>query len=218
MLAAHRNGDLAWKYQRPLSATAGAAKLSIFNDEPVESNFYLNGSLASDKGPGDGLVVASGANPDNETYVVTFKPGAGTWTALGIDVVQDESLPGNRLSRGSDRFVLSEVEAEVAQNGDAPRKLNFLLATSNAFGEHQENPAMAAIDGNGKTGWGVGFGEARNQFLALRLNEKLATAADAVITLRLKHDSDWRRATIGRFRVALSSGEHSWAGPWRLRP
>jgi hypothetical protein len=210
ILAAHKNNELAWRYQRPITAAASAAKLTIFNDEAVESNFYLNGSLAGDKGPGEGLVVASGPNPDNETYVVTFKPGAGMWTAFGIDVIQDESLPGNRLSRGADRFVLSEVEAEVFRNGDTPRKLSFALATSNAFGEHQENPAMAAIDGDSKTGWGVGFGEARNQFLALRLANRLSTDTDTIIMLRLKHDSDWRRATVGRFRVALSSGEHSW--------
>ena len=41
----HKKGELAWKYQRPISATAAnGAKLTIYNDEPVDSNFYLNGS------------------------------------------------------------------------------------------------------------------------------------------------------------------------------
>ncbi len=53
-------------------------------------------------------------NPDNETYTVTFKPGAGRWTALGLEVVQDESLPGMRLARGADRLVVTEVEAEMS--------------------------------------------------------------------------------------------------------
>ena len=75
-----------------------------------ESNYYLDGSLMSDTKPGDGLVVASGTNPDRETYVVTLKPDAGTWNQLGIDVVQDESLPGARYARGADRFLLSEVD------------------------------------------------------------------------------------------------------------
>ena len=39
------------------------------------SNFYLDGSLNTDTKPGDGLIVAGGANPDRETYVVTLKPG-----------------------------------------------------------------------------------------------------------------------------------------------
>ena len=67
----------------------------------------------SEKKRGDGVVVASGPNPDNETYTVTFKPGAGSWTSLGMDVYQDESLPGNRMSRGADRFVVTQAEVAV---------------------------------------------------------------------------------------------------------
>ncbi len=211
-LAAHKSGDLAWKYQHPLSASAEhGAKLTIYNDEAVDSEFYMNGSLHSERRPGEGLVITSGPNPDNETYTVTFKPGAGAWTALGVDIPQDESLPGNRLSRGADRFVLTEVEAELTSAASpAAEKLSFVLATTTGFGQGQENPAMAAIDGNPKTGWGQWYGEQRNAFIALRFAEKIRTGPDSVITLRLHHDSDLRRATIGRFRVALSSYENSW--------
>ena len=46
--------------------------------------------------------------------------------------------------------------------------------------------------------------------LALRFAEKLKTQKDSVITVRLHQDSDIRRATIGRFRIALSDAEYSW--------
>jgi Protein of unknown function (DUF1553)/Protein of unknown function (DUF1549)/Planctomycete cytochrome C len=211
VLAAHKSGELAWRYQHPLSASsAHGAKLTVYNDESVDSEFYLRGSLHSERKRGNGLVVASGITPDNETYSVTFAPGAGSWTAIGIDISQDESLPGNRVSRGADRFVLTEVDAEVSSGGAAPQKLPFVLATTRSFGETPENPPMAAIDGNPKTGWGVGFGEQNNPFLALRFATRLRTTADSVITVRLHHDSDLRRATIGRFRIALSQFENSW--------
>jgi hypothetical protein len=90
------------------------------------------------------------------------------------------------------------------------QKLSFVLATTRGFGETPEYPPMAAIDGNPKTGWGVSFGEQNNPFLALRFTARLSTAADSIITVRLHHDSDLRRATIGRFRVALSQAEQSW--------
>jgi hypothetical protein len=156
------------------------------------------------------LIVASGQNPDEETYTVEFKPGKGAWTALGVDVHQDESLPGNRLSRGADRFVLTEVHGNVAAPGQPARKLAFVLATSTGFGQPIDHPAMAAIDGDAKTGWGVAYGESRNAFLALRLKEKLTTGPDDIVTLQLHQNSPLRRATIGRFRVALSAAEHSW--------
>ncbi len=38
----------------------------------------------------------------------------------------------------------------------------------------------------------------------------MTTGADSVITVRIRHDSVYRRATIGRFRLALSAAEYSW--------
>ena len=94
---------------------------------------YDGANLTSDRAPGNGLVVASGPNPDNETYTVKFKPGAGTWTALGVEMVQDESLPGIRVARGADRVVITEVDADV----DGRRETALLR------GEHSNlnNPA-----------------------------------------------------------------------------
>src|SRR6266852_4124435 len=97
ILKRFESGDLAWRYQRPLSAKSlNGAALTIYNEELVESSYYMSISLVSERKPGEGLVIASGPSPDNETYVVTLKPGAGVWNELGIDVVQDESLPGAR--------------------------------------------------------------------------------------------------------------------------
>ncbi len=252
ILQSHGDGKLAWRFQRPISAKSerGTA-LKIYNDESLIVTVYRGGSILTEEIKGDGLVVASGANPDNEAYTVTFKPGAGAWTALGIEVVQDESLPANRLARGADRFVLTEVEAEVGQGdkgtrgqgdretrgqGDketrrqsgiqgkvslspsplvslspSPRlPLSFVLATTDGAGEYPENHAMNAIDGDSKTGWGSSFVDGRGSFIALRFARKLETAADSILTVRLRHDSEIRRATIGRFRIALSSAEYSW--------
>ena len=225
-------GKLAWQFQRPSSATAtNGVKLTIYNDESLTTTVYRGGNLVTEEIKGDGLVVAGGANPDNATYTVTFKPGAGEWTALGIEVVQDESLPAARLARGADRFVLTEVDAELRRgdrgtgrqgekgNPNSPRPpisssphlpLSFTLATTDGVGQWPENHAMNAIDGNPKTGWGFSFADGRGAFIALRLAQKLKTSADSVITVRLRHDSELRRATIGRFRLALSSAEYSW--------
>ena len=147
-------------------------------------------------------MIASGPNPDNETYTVSFKPGEGTWTALGVHIVQEDSLPGERLARGADRVIVTEVDAEIGRG----RKLKFVLASqSNKSDVSPDVPAMAAIDGDPKTGWGIsGPGDNNDIMLALRFAEKLHTQKDSVITVRLHQDSEIRRATIGRFRIALS--------------
>jgi hypothetical protein len=205
-LANYEEGKLAWKIIRPVSAkSANGAELKAYDDEPLTVTVYRGGNLITEEIKTNGLVVAGGPNPDRETYTVVLKPGAGEWTALGVQVVQDESLPADRFSRGGDRFVLSEVEAEIAG-----QKQKFNLATTDGFGQQIENHAMAAIDGDLKTGWGICFGDGRDGFLALRFAQKLRTEGDTILTVRLRHESDVRKATIGRFRLALSSGEYSW--------
>lgn len=181
--------DLPWKFQTPAAVRA------------------LNGAvLRVDKE----VVIAGGPNPDTETYVVDLKPGAGTWNSLGLEVVEDEELPGGGHARGADRFIVTEVEAAL---GTA--KLGFSLATSGLLSPMDGLPAMAAIDGDPQTGWGIASYQPRGgRFLALRFERPVATTADSVITVRLRQESEYRRATMGRFRLALSS-RYSWPGTGR---
>jgi hypothetical protein len=213
VLAAYESGRLDWRYQRPISAVAtGGAKLTIYNDEPVDISHYDGLSLTSERKPGNGLIVASGPNPDDTTYTVTFKPGAGDWTALGIEAVQDEGLPGLRLARGADRLVVTEVEAEMGG-----QKLPFKLGTTNLV-PSPVYPAMAAIDGDPKTAWGTAsYGDNSSAFLALRFASRLHSTADSVVTVRIHQDSEWRRATIGRLRIALSDAMYAWPDPDDIR-
>lgn len=212
LLADYEAGRLKWRYQRPLAAIAQAAKLALYNDEMVDGNFFVatSASLETRRLPGNGLVVASGANPDREVYTVQFKPGTGAWTALGVQAVQDESLPAVRLARGADRFVLSEVEAELSELGQPARNLRFAVAASNGTGEAPENAPLFAIDGNPATGWGVSSGEGKSPMLALRFEEPVRTTDASVMIVRLRHESPLRRATLGRFRIAVSAGLHAW--------
>ena len=211
LLADFEAGRLKWHYQRPFAArSANGAHLTIYNDEIVESNLWVNSSITERREPGNGLVVVSGPNRDNETYTIRFKPGPGTWTALGVQAVQDESLPGNRLSRGADRFILTEVEATLSANEKVlEEKLSFVLATLHESGEPAKNPPIGAIDGDPATGWISASNFGKSPFLALRFAEPVKTQATSVITVLLRQDSSLRRATIGRLRLALSSGKHS---------
>ncbi len=208
VIAQYKAGKFNWKDQRPISAKSqNGAKLTIYNDEPVDFTYYDGGTQLGERKPGGGVVIASGPNPDNETYTVSFKPGEGNWTALGVHIVQEDSLPGERLARGADRVVVTEVDAEMAG-----RKLKFVLASqSNKSDLSPDVPAMAAIDGDPKTGWGIsGPGDNNDIMLALRFAEKLHTQKNSVITVQLHQDSEIRRATAGRFRIALSDAEYSW--------
>ncbi len=204
LLAQNSAHELAWKYQRPTAASSqNGAVLTIYNDEPLTSTKDGKAPITE---PGNGVIVASGPNPDRETYTVAFKPGAGSWTALAIEIIQDESLPGIRLARGADRVVITEVEAEAAG-----RRAPFSSAISNLNSPSPEYPAAALFDGDPKTGWAqVSYGDTAKPMLSLRFAQPLKTGADTTVTVRLHQNSEIRRATVGRFRLALSANDYAW--------
>ncbi len=210
LLAQFAAGELAWKVQRPISAAAAnGAVLKIYNDEPVDLTNYDGGAMTAGSAPGNGLVVAGGPNPDNETYTITFKPGAGLWTALGIELVQDENLPGIRVARGADRVVITEIEAETGG-----KRATFSNAIANLNNPSPEHPPAAAFDGDPKTGWAEAtYNDVAKAMLALRFASPVETTAASVMTVRLHHDSEFRRATLGRFRIALSANDYAWPAP-----
>ena len=69
------------------------------------------------------------------------------WTSLGIEIDTDASLAGADISRGSDRFVISEVDATYSADGHKPgQKTDFVLAYS-TVPPSKGFPAEAVLDG-----------------------------------------------------------------------
>ncbi len=206
-LARASAGDLAWKFPIPVAVSAKAAKLSVrtadvdTEDQRAHPNVMTTG--------GAGLVLVNGPNPDNETYSITLKPGAGVWTSLGVEVDTSPALAGADISRGSDRFVISEVEAIYSPDGRQPSKKTPFAFAYSTVPPTVGFPAMAVLDGNPKTGFGI-VGRAKPPFLILRFAQPLRTLAASTLVIQVHQDSDYRQATLGRFRVALSSGTYSW--------
>jgi hypothetical protein len=165
-----------------------------------------NGAVLTHEG--GGLIVASGPNPDREIYTVSFKPGAGDWTALRLQIDSNIELPGSNVARGWVGIMLSELEIDVADSASAPARP---LAVSEAVSLQQKRerpgfPAFAAIDGNLATGFGNDRGGPPNR-LAVHFRSPLKATADTVLTVRLRQESNYRRATIGRFRLAVTQLE-----------
>jgi hypothetical protein len=207
MLASAKAGDLAWKFPIPTAVSATRAKLSVLSKGLDENEQRAHPTVPSSGGAG--LIVASGPNPDNETYSVTVKPGAGVWQNLGIEIDTDASLAGGDISRGSDRFVITSVDAAYSRTGRGSlTKAPFVFAYS-TVSPSAGFPAMAALDDNPKTGFGIA-GRAKALLLILRFAQPLKTSAASTLVVRIHQDSEFRQATIGRFRIAVSSGTYSW--------
>jgi hypothetical protein len=207
ILSQHQAGELRWQFQRPVFASASRATLTVRDDLGVR----VGSLLRFREKPVAGLVVATGENPDHETYTVTLKPGPGEWRSLGLEIARDDSLPGGYIARGGLGLELSEVEAELVQGAGKTRKVTFSIGSASGargFQDEADASVIDAIDGDPKTAWAIGdFGtSASNPFLALQFSTPVSTTADSTLVIRLRHESQTRKATLGRFRVALSAG------------
>jgi Protein of unknown function (DUF1553)/Protein of unknown function (DUF1549)/Planctomycete cytochrome C len=208
MLERFGRGELKWKFQRPVEMSAQAATLTVHDDLGVRVGSLLRFKTK----PVTNLIVVSGANPDTETYAITLKPGAGTWRSLGLEIARDDTLPGGYVARGGIGAEISEIDASLIGSGSSrtERRLSFVVAAAAGSGRgfDADVTAVNAIDGDLETTWSFGdFGvSASNPFAAFQFDRPITTSPDDSIVIRIRQLSPVRRATLGRFRLALSAG------------
>ncbi|MCI0746597.1 MAG: PSD1 and planctomycete cytochrome C domain-containing protein, partial [Verrucomicrobia subdivision 3 bacterium] len=180
ILALDKSNRLEWTNQVILSAQSQAGA-----DLIIESNE---------------IVHAQGLNPDNDTYIVIVKPGPGEFTGLRLETLTDETLPGNRIARGGTTFILTDIEI---RSSDRYRPITILRASDDT--DDPGFPVRSTFDRRPNTGWGTRNGGSKRHYAAYVFAEPLRATVDTRITLTLRHDSPVRRATIGKFKLALTS-------------
>jgi hypothetical protein len=219
--AAIKQADKAtWRFLAPVDAEAdGGVVLTVYDDQPLESDLRWMGSNYTRVHPGHGTVVSGGALPDRSTYELTLRPGEGEWTRLGVEVLTHDDLPGNGYGRANQSFYVSEVE--VLRRGADGTLTPVRLVASRDDGKgarpDDENGANA-VDGDQSTVWGTPYfeGDMGVRFLAVAFEDPLVSASDDELVVRLHHQSDRRRALTGRFRLALSGDVLSAPAPTEL--
>ncbi len=154
-----------------------------------------------------GEISAGGMNPDNDTYTVIFRPGPGRWTALQLRTDTEEDYAGNRIARGWRSYVLTGVEVEAGSASGRATQVEIVEAIPTARGQSDRYPAWAVIDKDPKTGWAMEHDHSGSHRLVLRFARPVETDGESEITVRLRHDSEKRRATIAKFRLQLTQVE-----------
>lgn len=153
----------------------------------------------------DGTYLATGPNPDHDTYQVTALLAAGSFTGLLIDCLTDPQLPQMSLGRFSNgNFVLSRVEAEItAPSLKAPLKAAFNKAEADYSQSGWD--IKLVLDGNPANGWAVDGPTRKEPRKAMFLvAAPLTVPSDATITVRLHHTAIAGH-NIGRFRLSATS-------------
>ena len=158
----------------------------------------------------DGSYLRRGANPANPAYTITLGPKslAGfadrALTGLKLEALVHDSLTAKSLAPSvNGNFVLTDVALRVRRN-DETTPLPFSRAIADYA---QENyPAARTIDGDPKSGWAVdGHMKKETRTILFQLREPYSFEETDTLELVLRHDSQFARHAIGRFRLSATT-------------
>jgi hypothetical protein len=183
----------------------------------------------------DKSILASGANPDTETYTFVAKAKLQNVTGVRLEALPHEKSP--RGGPGRDiygNFILNRFEVEVSP-ADSPsetRRLKFKEAKADEYLDAYRGTSAPTNftpanlpDETNEVGWGVDALKRDERLayqLVLTLDKPLAMEGEALLKVRLKFGSEFnRRQSIGRFRLSIASTQNPAFGaglPAELRP
>ncbi len=157
----------------------------------------------------DGAVLLTGTVPDTVEHVFTLPAAEQPITAIKIDVLTDDAIPGKGPGRGDaqrSNIILSELTCELITDKEA---IQLELQDPVADFSQTGWPVANAIDGNRKTGWAIAPQFGKPHWAAFTLASPLT----------LKPDSERLRITLGQFfgrgrvigkpRISIFNGDPS---------
>ncbi|MCY2959516.1 MAG: DUF1553 domain-containing protein [Planctomycetota bacterium] len=151
----------------------------------------------------DGSVLASGEQPDTETYTLEGDLESIA-IQLRVEALADPTLPEDGPGRaGHGNFVLSDVAVEV-QSGEEWKRMP--LAHAEADHEQMRGGTFLAaytIDADKGTGWAIWREDdtCLPQTLVIALGDWLSPGR---IRVQLAFESPYAKHTLGRFRVSFA--------------
>ncbi|MEK7793036.1 MAG: PSD1 and planctomycete cytochrome C domain-containing protein [Candidatus Hydrogenedentota bacterium] len=153
----------------------------------------------------DGSILATEDIPNDDTYEVEFETDGAPITAVRIEALPHESLPGGGPGRGvilaEGDFLLTEFKAEALSSGSKWVSVKIARATHDYAGEGRA--ADQALDGHADTGWSINGAIGREHAAVF---EFAAPVSGKSSRLRLILEQDYiHQHTLGRFRISVTS-------------
>jgi hypothetical protein len=180
----------------------------------------------------DSSIIASGPNPEIESYYITLFLKPGRASALRIEALVDPRLP--KTGPGRDiygNFLLTGIETTVAPALRAARTRRVALSDAAVDDSAVRFEAKRVIDSGPRnnavdspTGWYINAtrDETRyNRQAVFVFAEPLVVSTDSLLTIKLKFEGGSLGQGIGRFRISLTESNTPTEIvklPARLRP
>ena len=181
-------GESVWRPVRPVKAEARSQTLTI------EDNM---------------AVLASGANPATDEYVIEVQPGVGRISGFLLEALRHPSMTNNGLARSdSGNFVLTDIRfSRIKDPGSDDNPEALPVSSAEATFEQGNHTIDKAFDGDPQSGWAVWNGKPfdRDHAAVFRLTNPVELAAESVIRVQLSFESPHMSHNLGYFRISTSA-------------
>lgn len=154
----------------------------------------------------DGAVLLTGSVPDTVEHIFTLALPEDQVTAIKVDVLTDDAIPGKGPGRGDAQrtnIILSEVSCELVTD-----KENVPLELQDATADFSQKnwPVSAAIDGNRKTGWAISPQFGKPHWASFVLTEPIDDSVGHHLRVTLAQYYG-RGRVIGKPRISFFKGD-----------
>nr|BAL55976.1 vegetatible incompatibility protein [uncultured Planctomycetota bacterium] len=167
----------------------------------------------------DGSMLVEGPKSKNDVYYVRLRVPTSQVTAVQLEVLPHDSLPGKGPGRAANgNFVLTEFRllrpssdpinlpwtAILGSAGANVAKLDR-LALHRPQADFSQNgfPVQNTLDNRDDTGWAIGNEFGRPHRASFELRDTLTGTAELLVVLEMKHPQ-LADHTIGRFRIWIT--------------
>ncbi len=185
-----------------LAKAAAAKAVQKFEPLPVSNATALSAKLV--KQP-DGSFLAQNKAPKTDSYTLEISGHSKPITALQIEVLPDDSLPGKGPGNNKGgNFVLTRFTASLKRGANTQE---LILHSPKADFEQKTFTADKTLDADDQTGWAVSGATGKKHTLTLQFAEPVILQPQDKITLQLDQNYKQLGHTLGRFRVLAAPEE-----------
>ncbi len=162
----------------------------------------------------DGSILASGTNPEKDTYIIVATTETNAITGIRLEVLADRSLPSMGPGRhAGGNFHLTAIAMSSA-SPDEPSS-SQAVAFSRAIATYTRRPDQdttlqdgprGAIDGTHQTRWDIWPQVGKTNVAYFEPKQPVSGRNPKILTLRLHfRDPVYKQVNLGRFRLSVTS-------------
>lgn len=151
----------------------------------------------------DNSLFVKGDNPTPETYTVEATTKLTRITAIRLEVLPDDRLPGKGPGRSPNgNFVLNEFKLTAEPLGMAAKPV--ALTKAQATFSQPMYAVAGAIDGNLTTGWAIFGGTGKAQTAMFECKEPAVGEVGLKLTILMEQQFAGKEHNLGKFRLSVT--------------